>query len=62
MCAAVTRSPAATVFHHPAWLRLLRTTYRYEMTACVVLGDEGTPLAGVPVAALAGSAFAASMT
>jgi CelD/BcsL family acetyltransferase involved in cellulose biosynthesis len=48
----VTRSPAATVFHHPGWLRLLRTTYRYEMTACVVLGDEGTPLAGVPVAAV----------
>ena len=46
----VVRAPAATVFHHPAWLGLLRGTYRYEITACAVFGDEGRPVAGLPVA------------
>jgi CelD/BcsL family acetyltransferase involved in cellulose biosynthesis len=42
----VRRAPGATIFHHPAWLRLLRDTYRYEMSACVV-GDAGLPIAAV---------------
>jgi Acetyltransferase (GNAT) domain len=42
----VRRAPGATVFHHPAWLRLLRDTYRYELSACVV-GDAGLPIAAV---------------
>lgn len=36
----------ATIFHHPAWLRLLRDTYRFELSACVV-GDAGLPVAAV---------------
>lgn len=42
----VRRAPAATVFHHPAWLRLLRDTYRFELRACVV-GEAGLPVAAV---------------
>jgi CelD/BcsL family acetyltransferase involved in cellulose biosynthesis len=46
----VTRSPAATVFHHPAWAGLLRATYGYGMTACAVPGEDGRLVAGLPVA------------
>jgi hypothetical protein len=42
--ALVQRAPEATIFHHPAWVRLLRDTYRYEMTA----------VGGLPVAAVTG--------
>jgi hypothetical protein len=42
----VQRSPEATIFHHPAWLRLLRDTYGFTMSACVV-GDAGLPVAAV---------------
>jgi CelD/BcsL family acetyltransferase involved in cellulose biosynthesis len=48
----VGRAPDATVFHHPAWLRLLRDTYRYELTACLVDGGDGRPVAGLPIAAV----------
>ena len=43
-------APGATVFHHPAWLRLLRDAYRYELSACCVTGEDGTPVAGLPIA------------
>jgi CelD/BcsL family acetyltransferase involved in cellulose biosynthesis len=49
----VDRAPDATVFHHPAWLRLLRDTYRYELTACCVEDADGTLAAGLPIAAVA---------
>jgi CelD/BcsL family acetyltransferase involved in cellulose biosynthesis len=45
----IAHAPDATVFHHPAWLRLLRDTYRYELTACGV-GDNGALVAGLPIA------------
>jgi CelD/BcsL family acetyltransferase involved in cellulose biosynthesis len=50
--ALVERSPDASIFHHPAWLRLLRDTYRYELTACCVEDADGTLVAGLPIAAV----------
>jgi CelD/BcsL family acetyltransferase involved in cellulose biosynthesis len=49
----VARSPAATVFHHPAWLELLTATYGYSITACAVRGDDGRLKAGLPIADVA---------
>jgi CelD/BcsL family acetyltransferase involved in cellulose biosynthesis len=46
----VERAPEATVFHHPAWLELLRETYGYGITACVVRGAGGRLTAGLPIA------------
>jgi CelD/BcsL family acetyltransferase involved in cellulose biosynthesis len=46
----VERAPGATVFHHPAWLRLLHEQYRYGMTAVVVEGPDGALVAGLPLA------------
>jgi hypothetical protein len=46
----VSAAPGATVFHHPAWLALLRATYRYELTACCVEAPDGELLAGLPLA------------
>jgi CelD/BcsL family acetyltransferase involved in cellulose biosynthesis len=47
--ALLDRSPGALVFHHPAWLALLRDQYRYQLSAwCVFDGDE--VVAGLPVA------------
>jgi CelD/BcsL family acetyltransferase involved in cellulose biosynthesis len=46
----VERAPEGAVFHHPGWLRLLRTTYRYEMSACCLAGRDGRLVAGLPVA------------
>lgn len=46
----VARSSAATVFHHPRWLDLLRVSYGYALTACVVPGEHGRLAAGLPVA------------
>jgi CelD/BcsL family acetyltransferase involved in cellulose biosynthesis len=44
------RAPAATVFHHPAWLELLRATYGYGITACVIRRGDGRLAAGLPIA------------
>lgn len=41
------------VFHHPAWLRHLRDTYGYEITAPCVEGCNGGLAAGLPVALVA---------
>jgi CelD/BcsL family acetyltransferase involved in cellulose biosynthesis len=49
----VGRAPAATVFHHPGWLELLRTTYGYAITDCVVRGAGGRLTAGLPIAEVA---------
>lgn len=45
----VERSPEATIFHHPAWLDLLRRQYGYEVQACCVSGPDGIE-AGIPIA------------
>jgi CelD/BcsL family acetyltransferase involved in cellulose biosynthesis len=45
-------SPEGSVFHHPAWLRLLQTTYRYELCACCIEADDRL-VAGLPVATVA---------
>jgi CelD/BcsL family acetyltransferase involved in cellulose biosynthesis len=48
----VGRAPEGTIFHHPGWLRLLRTVYRYELSACCVAEGDGELVAGLPVAAI----------
>lgn len=45
----VDRAPNASIFHHPGWLGLLNDHYGYAMRAHVVLGDDGAPVAGLPV-------------
>src|SRR4051794_40964818 len=47
--AFVTGVPEALVFHHPAWLGLLRDQYRYELLAWVLL-DGDAVVGGLPVA------------
>ena len=42
------RVDGATLFHHPAWLRLLKDHYRYEFRACCVCEDDGRVVAGLP--------------
>jgi CelD/BcsL family acetyltransferase involved in cellulose biosynthesis len=39
-----------TIFHHPAWLRLLRDQYRYGISAWCLAGDEERLVAALPVA------------
>ena len=46
----VATAPGTTIFHHPRWLELLQATYRYPMAAALVTGDDGEPLAGLPIA------------
>lgn len=46
-------SPQACVFHHPAWLSLLRECYGYEIAAWALEGRDGTLAAGLPVARIA---------
>ena len=46
----LSRAPEASIFHHPAWLRLLQATYGYELRACCLGGPDGMLLGGVPVA------------
>ena len=46
------RAPDASVFHHPAWLRLLGDAYRYAMWA-VCVREDGRLVAGLPVASVA---------
>ena len=48
--ALVTRAPDSSVFHHPAWLRLLREQYGYRLTACGLAAADGTLVAGPPLA------------
>lgn len=48
----VDRAPEGSIFHHSRWLRLLGSTYGYELTACCVASGDGTLLAGLPVAAV----------
>jgi CelD/BcsL family acetyltransferase involved in cellulose biosynthesis len=46
----LSRAPEASIFHHPAWLRLLQATYGYELRACCLGGPDGMLLGGLPVA------------
>ena len=48
--AFIGRSPDATAFHHPAWLRLLRDQYGYEMSAVCVEDEHGEIVGGLPLA------------
>jgi CelD/BcsL family acetyltransferase involved in cellulose biosynthesis len=43
----VERHPDATIFHHPAWLRMLKRTYKYEAFA-ICLPRSGRIEAGIP--------------
>jgi hypothetical protein len=54
--AFVARAPGAGVFHHRAWLLLLRRTYGYPMTACCLVDAAGTIRAGAPLAIVGGAA------
>lgn len=45
----VHRHPDARMFHHPAWMRLIRDTYGYPMFA-VCLTHDGEIAAGIPMA------------
>jgi len=40
----------ASIFHHPAWLRLLAEQYGYEIVACLARGERDEPVAGLPLA------------
>jgi CelD/BcsL family acetyltransferase involved in cellulose biosynthesis len=42
-------APDATPFHHPAWLRALTATYRYQGLVAAQLDEAGEVIAGVPV-------------
>lgn len=42
--------PGATIFHHPAWLGLLRGQYGYSFFAPCLVDPRGNLLAGIPVA------------
>ena len=44
----VGRAEDATMFHHPAWLGLLASRYRYEFAASCLLDDGGRVVAGLP--------------
>ena len=44
------RSPDASIFHHPAWLRLLHDHYGYEVQARCVSEDGRGLVGGLPVA------------
>jgi CelD/BcsL family acetyltransferase involved in cellulose biosynthesis len=46
----VDRDPAATIFHHPGWLRLLAEQYRYPISAWCLTEGDGRLAAGLPVA------------
>jgi CelD/BcsL family acetyltransferase involved in cellulose biosynthesis len=43
----VARHPSATVYHHPAWLRVMQSTYGYMPTA-VALARDGELTGGIP--------------
>ncbi|HEY0319295.1 MAG TPA: GNAT family N-acetyltransferase [Solirubrobacterales bacterium] len=43
-------SPGAEIFHHPAWLDLLRSQYGYAVGACCVRNGNGRLEAGIPIA------------
>ena len=46
----IERAPAATIFHHPAWIAHLRRTYGYPISATCVADSDSELVAGLPVA------------
>jgi CelD/BcsL family acetyltransferase involved in cellulose biosynthesis len=48
----VDRADAATIFHHPAWLGLVRDHYRFPTAAACVLDADGEAVAGLPLVAM----------
>jgi CelD/BcsL family acetyltransferase involved in cellulose biosynthesis len=46
----VERSPTATIFHHPQWLRVVSDAYRYPMTAVCIGRAGGELTSGLPIA------------
>jgi CelD/BcsL family acetyltransferase involved in cellulose biosynthesis len=46
----VDETPGATIFHHPSWLQLIGSRYRYPLAACCLLDERGAITAGLPVA------------
>jgi len=46
----VRRASEGSIFHHPAWLRLLSESYGYPLSACCVASADGRLLGGLPVA------------
>jgi CelD/BcsL family acetyltransferase involved in cellulose biosynthesis len=46
------RATASTIFHHPAWLRLIHDHYGYSMSAWCLTGTDGRLAAGIPLALL----------
>ncbi len=41
--------PEATVFHHPAWVELLKTCYGYQPTLFAILDASGQTVAALPL-------------
>ena len=50
----VAAQPDATLFHHPAWSRVLRQTYGYRTVVLAQSGPDDTIAAGTPAVELAG--------
>lgn len=46
--AALTEAVPSDVFHSPAWARVLRDTYEFDVQAALALDDRGEVIAGVP--------------
>ena len=46
------RAPASSIFHHPAWLRLIRDHYGFPISAWCVLDGSGRLVGGIPVTLL----------
>lgn len=45
--AALVESQPSSVFHSPAWLRVLQETYDFELLALLLTGEQGQPTAGI---------------
>lgn len=41
--------PDANIFHHPAWIELLRASYGYKPMVFAILDTSGQPLAALPL-------------
>jgi CelD/BcsL family acetyltransferase involved in cellulose biosynthesis len=46
----VDKCPDAGIFHHPAWLELLRAQYHYPLLAPCVVNEQDEIIAGLPLA------------
>src|SRR5215212_163503 len=44
----VGRAPGTTIFHHPAWLRLLSDQYGHTFEACCIVDERGAIAGGLP--------------